>query len=327
MELNPPRRFEYIDFCKVFAMFLVTFSHCAQQLSGCKFPDLVVSKDSFISINMAIFMISSGFVINLERMRAASIKEYLMSKFYRLIIPMTSWYIIMCLVSSQQPSWTIYWSTYWYLGAMFVCLSTIKILTCFLSNNLVLALVSVLLLSCVPLISFERSCYMIPFLWVGYLLRSYIGCIGKTFTLILLIGYIVMYYCWDVRYSIYISPFHIWNMNLHSVFSLFFRFLIGVVGTIVVISVSRLLINRDGFRWMRYIAKYGPYTLVFYTMSFVLNAVLARFLWHINLYIITPGLLDAVAVIVTTFMMIGMYYFQILTKKNRWFRLFLLGES
>lgn len=50
-------RLVHIDFCKFFAMFLVTMAHCSQQISGEQFPNLLLSKDSFISINMAIFMI------------------------------------------------------------------------------------------------------------------------------------------------------------------------------------------------------------------------------------------------------------------------------
>lgn len=42
-----------MDLCKIMAIYMVTFAHCAQQLSGETFPNLLISKDSFISINMA----------------------------------------------------------------------------------------------------------------------------------------------------------------------------------------------------------------------------------------------------------------------------------
>lgn len=321
------KRLDYLDFCKVLAIFLVTVAHCAQQLSGSKFPDLLLTKDSFISVNMSIFMLASGYVMNIDRMKQISTWAYLKSKARRLLLPMTVWYIVMCVVSLQIPRITVYWSLYWYLGAMFICLSSIKILTNFIPNIYGVCVMSIFILTCIPMISFERSCYMIPFLWAGYLLRLNINRI-RYFTLFVLFSFFgVMYYFWDISYSIYVSPFHIWNLNLQSVFALFFRFFIGVVGGVVVISASRLLIERRGFGWMHYFAKYGSYTLVFYTMSFVLNAMLARFLWHYNTYIITPGLLDVVAIMVTILMMVVMYYFQILAKKNKLLRLFFLGES
>lgn len=76
-------RITYIDFCKVFAMFLVTMAHCAQQLSGEIFPPLLVTKDAFISFNMAVFMTASGFVMNVDKMRISAIVDYLWSKTIR----------------------------------------------------------------------------------------------------------------------------------------------------------------------------------------------------------------------------------------------------
>ena len=321
------QRLEYLDFCKVLAIFLVTFAHCAQQISGNKFPDLLLSKDSFISINMAVFMVASGFVMNIEKMKTTSTAEYLKDKAIRLLIPMTAWYMVMCIVSWQVPRFTTYWSVYWYLGALFVCLSTIKVLTNYVPNVLVVALLSIIFLSCIPLISFERSCYMIPFLWIGYVLRRIIDRIAISMVIILSCLYVILYNYWDIDYSIYESPFHIWNISSYSVFALLFRLLIGVVGSVAIIVGAKILISYDAIKWMKWTAKYGPYTLVFYTMSFVMNASLARLLWHINVYINTPGILDTIAIVVTAVMIVMMYYSQLLIRKNRWLRLLFMGEK
>ena len=90
-------RLVHIDFCKVFAMFLVTMAHCAQQLSGETFPPLLVSKDAFISFNMAVFMTASGFVMNVDKMKNSSVADYLCSKTIRLLLPMTTWFLIFLL--------------------------------------------------------------------------------------------------------------------------------------------------------------------------------------------------------------------------------------
>lgn len=76
------QRKDYIDICKVVAMFMVTWAHCAQQISGMMFPKLLVSKDSFISVNMAIFMIASGLVMNLPKMRSTPFWEFFYSNLY-----------------------------------------------------------------------------------------------------------------------------------------------------------------------------------------------------------------------------------------------------
>jgi len=319
-------RLEYLDFCKVLAIFLVTVAHCAQQISGNHFPVLMISKDSFISINMAVFMIASGYVINFDKMRKMTTREYLISKAIRLLLPMISWYLILSLTMLRFPSFTFFWSIYWYLGAFFICLSTIKLLLNLTSNVWVICIASILVLTCIPSTFFERCCYMIPFLWVGFFLRFFINHIGKNSAIILILIYAIMYYFWDVQYSIYVCPFQIWNINQHAVFALIFRFAIGTIGGIFVIITSKILFEQYCFNWLRYIARFGSYTLVFYTMSFVLNSILARVLWHVNVYVNIPGVLDLLAIIVTMLMMIVMYYFQILVKKNRWIRLVLLGE-
>ena len=326
MERIPSHRFEFIDFCKVFAMYLVTVAHCAQQLSGCKFPNFFFSKDSFISVNMAIFMIASGFVMNTEKMKVTRTFDFLLSKAFRLLLPMTIWYLVICVVTWKMPSLPVYWSQYWYLGALFVCLSVIKVLTNIIPRLPLVCLTSILILSLIPMISFERSCYMIPFLWAGYGLRFIISKINWSVSIGLLALYGILYWFWDISYSIYISPFHIWNVNAPSIDALLFRFLIGVVGSVVIISFSRLLIDRKGFMWMKFIARFGRYTLVFYTMSFVLNAILARFMWHIDYFVTTPGILDLVAFVISALMMVIMYYFQVLIEKNDVLRGLFLGE-
>ena len=319
------KRMDYIDFCKVFAMFMVTMAHCAQCLSGEQFPSLLVSKDSFISVNMAIFMIASGFVMNIDKMRSTKIGAYVLSKTFRLLIPMTTWYLI-CSFITKHFSLSQYWSFYWYLSALFLCLLTVKLLAYINSNTNGLFLLSVLFLSLIPLIEFERSCYMIPFLWVGYALRSFIDRIGIPCLIFLIIFYSILYYFWDVSYSIYLSPFHIWEVNVQSLFAFLYRFSIGTVGGVAFISFIRILMVNKNLIWMKYISQYGSYTLVFYTMSFILNAILARIIWHFNFNITTPGLLDLLSFVISLLMMVLMYYFQIVVAKNKFMSAIFLGK-
>lgn len=327
METTIKKRLDYIDLSKLLAIYLVTFAHCAQQLCGEKFPNLLVSKDSFISVNMAIFMIASGMVMNIDKMRATPTKDYILQKALRLLLPMTAWYAVMCIVTLSTPTLLNYWWLYWYLGAMFVCLSTIKLLTVFthslskrynirIDSSPWICLLSILILSLLPTVAFERSCYMVPFLWVGYGLKQVIESINKPMIALLLIAYIVLYYFWDISYSIYVTPFDLWNADAHTVLALVFRFTIGVTGGVATICLLRQLLEYKAFAWMKRLTKYGRYTLGFYTMSFILNAMLVRVLWHTNWFISTPGLLDLASVVVTTLMMVLMYYIQKLLEKN-----------
>lgn len=166
---------------------------------------------------------------------------------------------------------------------------------------------------------------MMPFLWVGYGLKQCIDKIGNQLIVILIIIYYIMYYYWDINYSIYVTPFHIWNVDAHSVFALVFRFLIGSVGGIAFICLLRVLLMKPALSLLKRLSSYGRYTLTFYTMSFILNAILVRILWHTNWFIATPGLLDLASLTITTLMMIFMYYVHKLLEKNKVTRIVFLG--
>ena len=166
---------------------------------------------------------------------------------------------------------------------------------------------------------------MIPFLWLGYFLRRHIHRIGWKILVILIALYALLYYGWDVSYSIYVTPFHSWEMNSTVLFAYLFRLVIGAVGSVAFIALSRLVFERKGFSWMKTTAKYGRYTLLFYTMSFVLNAILGRIMFKINYFITTPGVLDVVAIIITGMMMFVMYHCQNLMEKSKWLRVVFLG--
>lgn len=308
------QRKDYIDICKVVAMFMVTWAHCAQQISGMMFPQLLVSKDSFISVNMAMFMIASGLVMNLPKMRTTPFLEFLYSKVLRLLVPMTVWYFLFMMV--LYPKRLGYWDAYWYLSAMFTCLVTIKVLIQVISSTYMISLISIIILFIMPFPVFERSCYMIPFLWVGYALRFLINRIDHKVLLLLVVLYGILYYFWDVRYSIYICPFRILDINVNSVISMIYRFAIGSVGGVAFIALIKIMVESQRLKWIRTFAKYGQYTLVFYTMSFVLNAILTYLMWHIGVYITTSGLLDFISCIISLIMMVIMYYFQKIVENN-----------
>lgn len=108
------KRIAYIDFIKVFAMFIVTIGHCAQALSGQAFPNKVIPNDFFVSIHMPLFMMASGFVLNFDKIRVSVTKEYIYNKFGRLIIPMLIWLTIYSIFTLRIPNVNSLFYTYWY---------------------------------------------------------------------------------------------------------------------------------------------------------------------------------------------------------------------
>ena len=55
--------------------------------------------------------------------------------------------------------------------------------------------------------------------------------------------------------------------------------------------------------------------------------MLVRVMWHTNWYVSEPGWLDLLSFIVTTLMMVLMYFMQKLLERNRLTRLIFLGEE
>ena len=219
-----------------------------------------------------------------------------------------------------------YWAAYWYLSSLFVCLMIIKILAIFISSRFILCFFSIIILSLIPFQCFEKTFFMIPFLWVGYALRYTIDRFSNISVAILLtVLYGILYYYWDIRYSIYISPFHIWDVDVNSLFSLLYRFLIGAVAGVALILWFRIGLEYQNIQWMKRMVRYGKYTLVFYTMSFVLNVLIARFIWHLNLYVVSKGLIDLASFTVTVIMMVVMYLFQKRVERHKILALILLG--
>jgi hypothetical protein len=253
-------------------------------------------------------MIASGYVMNVSKMRETSLSEFMYSKIIRLLVPMVTWLLIWSLII--YPKHLDYWFAYWYLSSLFICLLTIKILTRIFSSDLAICITSIICLSLIPLHSFERICYMIPFLWVGYLLKFIVNRINIKIALVLTVLYLILYSFWDVHFSIYLSPFHIVDIDANLLFSAVYRFTIGAIGGLAIISWIYIGVDRYRLKWMSYFARSGEYTLVFYTMSFVLNALLAKIMWHFGFILSTPVLLDIVSFILSVAMMAVMLYFQ-----------------
>ena len=291
------KRVAYLDFIKVFAMFIVTIGHCAQSLSTQLFPDRLIHNDFFVTIHMPLFMIASGFVLNFDKIRETPIKEYIYSKFSRLIIPLLSWLILYCIFTIKVPNIDSVFYTYWYLAALFFSLLVVRILSSFIKNNIILIIVSLLFVMFIPISKVSHTNFMFPFLIYGYFLREYINKINYLYFIPLAIIFIILYLCyWGIEHTVYLAPFDILNIDCSMLYSFVLRFIIGIVGSTFIF----LLIKKfDHTPFVKKISEYGKYTLVFYTMTTVINGFTMRFFNYIDFCIVNPLLLDTLSIIFT----------------------------
>ncbi len=322
--INTKKRIEYIDFIKTFAMFIVTFGHCAQSLSGEVFPERIIPKDLFISIHMPLFMIASGFFINIDKIRDSKFGEYILDKAKRLMLPLTSWYAIWCLVTQNKPATITYTMIYWYLFALFISLITIKILsTKIKSNNAVLAIAAILVLL-IPSSAVAHINFMFPFLIFGYILRRYIDNLGTITLVISGVAFLLLYQIWDISHTVYQAPLLIKKIDLPMIYSFLLRFLIGTTGSTFIFILAKKLNNSSLIKMG---AQFGQYTIGFYTMTTILNAITLNALNHIGFHITNPIMLELASILLTFVEMYVIYIFSKTIKPYRILSLILLGED
>lgn len=106
------QRLIYPYIYKFLAIFLVTCSHCAQYISGETWTNFFFGTHLDIAFNMPLFMLISGWFINLDKMRVQKPLDFIWSKFKRLIVPAFVWWGVLFLVTKPQSSPL---SFYWYL--------------------------------------------------------------------------------------------------------------------------------------------------------------------------------------------------------------------
>jgi fucose 4-O-acetylase-like acetyltransferase len=74
--LNMKReRLSYPDICKFLAVFIVTWSHCAQRVSGMIWTNFWGGLQFDIAFTMPLFMLMSGWFINPDKMRKVKLRR------------------------------------------------------------------------------------------------------------------------------------------------------------------------------------------------------------------------------------------------------------
>lgn len=158
------QRLIYPDICKFLAIFLVTCSHCAQYISGETWTNFFFGSHLDIAFNMPLFMLISGWFINLDKMREQKPAEFVWGKFKRLMIPAIVWWGILYLVSKPQSSPL---SFYWYLTALFACMCIIYVFARLIKNDVLCMALSILFVLLCPKTDYCHINFMFPFLWGG----------------------------------------------------------------------------------------------------------------------------------------------------------------
>lgn len=315
-------RLLYLDIGKFVGAFIVTWSHCAQCVSGMIWTNFLGGRQIDIAFTMPLFMIMSGWFINLDKMRKTPMCDYVKAKFKRLIIPSFMWYFVLLLLTLNMPDLSLF-TYYWYLNALFVCLCLIMICSKFTKNDLICCFVSTSFILFIPYSDYSHINYMIPFLWAGYGLRK-IFKLDFAPIIVIICAIIGICLCpfWNFTNSVYLSPFNSYCLNYKMVLIMVFRFIIGfAISAVIVFVIFRMEHMR-----INKIAPYGSYSLVIYTASLAFLGFFSSVLNYLHFHTNRLVLIDFVSLFLCLCIIITTIRFADFCKKRKRMRQLFLGE-
>lgn len=324
--MNTSNRLFFADFTKLFAMFVVTWGHCAQCLSGETYPWMFGCQGLSIAFHMPLFMMISGYFLNPDKIKQVNWKSYIKSKFNRLMIPVLIWYPLYCILTIHKPYLWGFVNFYWFLSSMFLSYIIILIVCKITgSRHISLILLSVVIVICLPFSSFLKVNFMYPLIWGGYFYQLMVTRNAKLDKLILPVSAIisiVLLYFWNIDYSVYRAPFDVMDMNISTIKALFIRLITGFIVSIFFISLFKKIEN---YTVIQKLAKYGKYTLVMYTASFVLNGMMRKILTYIGASVTQPCWIESLSLIWAIVVCLLCVLSAMLMERNRILSKFLLG--
>ena len=314
-------RNEYIDLCKFFAMFVVTWEHFAQGFSHESFPDFFGGVWYGIAFEMPLFMLCSGWFMNTHKIKSQPLKEYVKSRFSRLVLPGIAYYLVCCLLIWRIPNPYHAFVFYWYLTSLFVCQMIIAIASKFTSRTSTIILI-LSLVTLIPFTDFLKINFMLPFLLGGVILKYLfdnnisLKCLG--FVSFIVTGFLL--YFWNVDYSVYKSPFNSINMNIRELGIYVYRFSLGFSMSILFVVIAKYLTRYNLFKNL---ARLGKYTLVMYTVSVICKYVLIN---NTQCVVTEPIYLEITSLIATVFLIALSVVLTKLFEKNKITSFLLLGQ-
>lgn len=318
-------RLVYPDICKFLAIFLVTWSHCAQCISGETWTNFLGGHQIDIAFNMPLFMIMSGWFLNPQKLRIYKFSEYVKSKFRRLIVPAFTWYALMQFLSFRFIGFGIF-TFYWYLSALFVCLVVIMLFCKFIKNNFLCCILSTIIVLITPGSSFCNINFMFPFIWCGYYIRQFIEHKRISWGMVIIptfIGIILLKY-WSANKTVYLCNFDLLHFTMYSLIVYIYRFIIGLVLSFAII----LMVKKLEYSYLARLAKYGGYSLVIYTASLFFIALYRRIYIKIGIdFTITDfGIIDLASLVISVVLIWAIIKITNIIRENRFLKILLLGE-
>ena len=266
-------RILYLDFVKLFTIYLVILGHVlARMVNGYAFDDNLCY---FIySFHMPLFMLLSGYFVS-SKSGELPILVILTKKAKQLLLPAITCTIIciayLQLVRNNVDIKEELIGNSWFLKTLFVNYILFSLLKRLPFSDLLLCIISCLLLFVLPKCSSLQLNWLFPFFWGGYLMRkykvlekiSYSWKFSLFFILLFAILYTLQRY-WNIPNYIEINLYSLQSQSPQ----IFFRYLVALSGSLaIIVTISTLYKRWNGSTLINTAAKFGQWTLGVYMMQ------------------------------------------------------------
>lgn len=264
--MKPPHtRSVFLDVLKAVAITLVLVGHAMQFGSGAHcfiysdFFDNVVFKTIY-SFHMPLFMLISGYLFR-SSVQRHSPRENLVSRFTSLLVPIMLWsiipYIIRIVSGDERGVFLIvraYFTTcignFWFLWAVFYCSLIVLAVNKFCRDNVLVYIVIAVIMLFTPdlnrlqLYKFMYGYFVVGYMWAKSGKRVTNANIVKLSAAFLAMGaiYLGMFRLYGRDCYIYTTGFSLIGKDMLRQFGIdVFRFVVGIVGSCVVILFAAVL--------------------------------------------------------------------------------------
>lgn len=283
------QRILFWDITKSFAIFLVVWGHCLQNMTTTgNYFSTSLTCEVIISFHMALFMLVSGYFAYSSLSKPFG--DVMKKRAVQLLLPSVTWFLIirsMSLMASGQ-LFSMYGlkelitgslTSLWFLKALFVCYLIVMIGASLYRKSIYLLPIYIIGVYAIgEQLNYSSTISMLPFFLGGLILRKYEGWIFSHSAPIFALSCVIWMYMicsFDIPdYSIYHHPF---ALNGEGNFAMVLRTVAGLSGALTSLLAIRALCRNRESSVMKALAKVGSMTLGIYCIQVLFAEVGSRF--------------------------------------------------
>ena len=250
---SAPKRENYLDLLKFFAIASVILGHCSEQITGNDFWTNPIWNIIY-TYHMPLFMMICGYFFksSLEK----PFTKMAGRKAIQLLLPCLSLTLLIYGIDAITgfnpfpeffaPDFVSVSNVLWFLKCVFLCYIVAYIALHLIRNTALAAVSTSVLFTVLPGADIVNFNFLLPMFWIGYGLRMAKDRVArhrKVISTVSAIMYLGMLYFWNGYLTVYASPidiidWHSLTVNFPNLGITLFRLAIGTAGSIALFTLA-----------------------------------------------------------------------------------------